>query len=120
MRLERNDYAAFGECGTRGLQRGFDLGRMMRVVVDKRDSGEFTEYLEATLDTRKRLEAGKHPLELGAKRNSRRNGRESVANVVHSRHAQGNGAELLVVIADRKCRPAISRFDIRSHQSGVR
>ena len=50
VRLERGDDPPARVRRARRLDRGRDLGRMVRVVVDDRDAAHIAEVLEATLD----------------------------------------------------------------------
>ena len=58
MRLEERDDAALRIAAARGVERGADLRRMMRVVVDDERAVVVAENLEAAVDAEELGDAG--------------------------------------------------------------
>src|SRR4051812_40564785 len=62
MRLEQSNDAALRIAAARGIERGADLGRMMRVVVDDKRAVVIAEDLKAPVDAEELGDPGSGPL----------------------------------------------------------
>ena len=93
MRLKQRDDAAFGIAAARGVERRFDFGRMMRVVVDDQRAVVVAENLEAPVDAKELGDAGGDGV--GADTELARHGdrRQRVAHVVLAGHEEFEEAD---------------------------
>ena len=88
MRLKQRDDAALRIAAARGVERGPDLGRMMRVVVDDQRAVVVAEDLEAAIDAEELGDAGGDRVGADAELARDRDRGQRVAHVVLARHEE--------------------------------
>ena len=94
MRLEDGEYAAeIAEFG--GRERGADLGGMMAVVVDHRDTARLAASLESAIDAGVGSDPLTNRIERDVEFQADGDGRGGVQHVVHAWNAQVKFAEIV-------------------------
>ena len=88
MGLMHRDHAAFAGL-TRGFQHGGDLDRVMAVIVDDGDAAHLAHLGEAAVDALETRQCTANFIGLHAQMAGHGNGRQSVGDIVITRHGQG-------------------------------
>ena len=88
MRLEKRDEPARGISGARRIERGADLRRMVRVIVDDERAAVIAEDLEPAIDAEELRQRGGGDVGVNAELAGHGDGREGVAHVVLAGHEE--------------------------------
>ena len=88
VRLKHRDQPPTGERLPRRRERRAHFGRMVRVIIDHRDSACFAQPLEAARHARELREGMRRGAQVRLQRERRSKRRRCVADVVHPGHAQ--------------------------------